>query len=729
MSFARTLEKLKLYQTTDPKLSPYENDGLPQVVTNIGNTLDYIVSSMFPNAKPAVATEALLPAAGNDLNDYRIVDDYNSTGTPAGYRWTQLEGQPTPQWNLDQLFNSNDSILQQWALDAAALFVSENGQPGGQTVHGSTLPNEDLTLSANSGDGTLDPTLQTGHIVLFGDTKPSADDVFELGTNLERFASIYLAGELRDGTDTATVAQMAIAYAHSQVTSGNPHSVTYIEVLSRLGNLTVSGDVTTEVIDLSTGGDKALTITITDDSHNHTVSTITDFNDATWALLKARLVDTSNITWSFNDPSKEASATVTVTTDDITDIAAPTVNKILSANPAGDAWRTTDGAVNITGDVTGSGTYDSTTDSTELRVDIVNTPLDTVDRINLQNLSFTSAIGNPTTITLSNHSMLTGRKIRILGAPPLNGEHIITVVDGNTFTVPVNTTGIETGYAIPNASQLLYDSLTDTYEVKLENAQLSHYEISDLLSDDHTQYIHKNGRTDGSNNVVTGGELDNGNLILQSNSATSRGSILLRDNLNPEVGAVYLTGNWEGTDIGSSSRPIRDIHLRGELKGGRVEQLLSLPTASAQERGRIVQIPNGELYWNKDGISYKKLWEFPNLVGQSGKALVVSADELSLDFTEVDVIATDSLAGEITSIGNTTASTITAPANAIGIYIQADEANPSSLRMAWGSSNPAAGVGVELLHGEREFFRISSNFKVIAESGTIGKLSYTWSIK
>lgn len=611
MSLARTLLKLSIYQPNDPLNAPYDNDGLPQtVVTSIGSALNYLIASVFPNARDAVATEGDLPSVGNDINDYRIVLDYNSTGQAAGYRWEQREGQATPQWNLVQNFDATDSILQQWETNAAGIFVQQLGieDVAGQTIYGSTLANGDLTLSPNGGDGTNDPALQTGFIKLFGDTKPTSDNAYDLGTNGERFASMYLAGNISDGTAAVTVAQMLVAYQHSQIVTGNPHQVNYEEVLNRLGNVSFGGDVDALVVDFSTQGNKIINLNIVDDSHNHTVSTVTDFVDETWALLKARLVDSSEAVWTFDDGLKTASLDITVDTTDITDIASPTSNKILVSNAAGDEWIASDGTVELTGDVSGSGTYNSTTDKVSFAATVDNVAIQNIDRINISNLAVSIAIDSPATVTLANHGMQTGRKVRLVGTP-YAGEHVITVVDANSFTIPVdNSLGvIEVGYIIPNNSQFLYDSLSDEWRVQLENAQLDHNELSGLTSsDDHTQYNHINGRTDGLLNKVTGSEIASGNLYLRSTSHATKGDIRIEDNVLPQTPATYSAG-WSGTDLGSAARRLRNLYLAGEISHLRVEQLASVPTANVQETGRLIHIIGGELHYNKDGVNYRKL--------------------------------------------------------------------------------------------------------------------------
>lgn len=54
-------------------------------------------------------------------------------------------------------------------------------------------------------------------------------------------------------------------------------------------------------------------------------------------------------------------------------------------------------------------------------------------------------IDNPTVITSTSHGLLTGRIINIqnsLSTPTLNGNHEVTVIDANTFTVPVAVTAL-----------------------------------------------------------------------------------------------------------------------------------------------------------------------------------------------------------------------------------------------------------------------------------------------
>lgn len=57
------------------------------------------------------------------------------------------------------------------------------------------------------------------------------------------------------------------------------------------------------------------------------------------------------------------------------------------------------------------------------------------------------SIGNPTTVTSASHGLSTGYTISVSGSnstPTINGPRVVTVIDENTFTVPVNVTVLGT---------------------------------------------------------------------------------------------------------------------------------------------------------------------------------------------------------------------------------------------------------------------------------------------
>ena len=704
---------------------PYTNPRLAGLVSNVQEYLDYVTNVLYPNYVATVPTVGDLPGTAND-GDYYIVTS-GDNGNQEGWIWETRDGASGFHKKFDVDW-SVEGILSDLQNQIDPEYVTLLGKQNGQRIAGGSTVNTNLELEGNSFD-------DSGLIIIHNDLVPESDQGESLGSNSLAFLHAHIKGALKDGTNEVTVAQCLTAYLHSQITDANPHQTTYEQILNRLTTVTLDGDINTIVLDLSTAGAKAATVVVKDDSHDHTKATLPNFDDDVWEKVKLILQDTFNVTYTKNDGTQEITAAVTVTTSNITDVESPAANKILVANTAGDGWIQSDGTIELTGDTSGVGSYNSIDDKVEIAVTVDNVDIRNIDRIKLDNLQASCDASATVQITTAlEHKFVSGNKVRLHGSS-FDAEYVVTVVDDFNFTIPYdNSAGsVENFYYIPDLAQLLYNSVEDVFEVRREFAGLSHFELEPASlnnSDDHNLlYVKLGGRSDGSLNVITGAELANGNLFMQSTSDRANpGRILIRDKVAPEIGSVYTT-EWVGTDLGESGRAFRDIYMRGELKGGRIEQVSSLPIATVQDRGRVVQTPDGKYYINKLGTQYKQLMEMPDLVGRSGLALVVNDTEDGFNFTEVEVISSNSIAGELTGIGASSVETISAPIGAIGIYIQVDEANASTLRMAWGTSDPTTVSGVELLQGEREYFRISTDLKVIAESGTSNKLSYTWAVK
>ena len=328
MSIARTLIKLREFNIVSAESLPY---GHPSATTaNVKQALDWIFAVLYPNTKPSVSTVGDLPLVGNDLNDYRVVLD-DGDGKAAGYRWEEREGDLAPSWHkIHDMDWSSDAILASFMDKTQDLYVHKNGRMdldasgnpitgirSGQTIHGGSDANSNLTLSPNSGDGTGP---QSGHVQFDGNARPTSDDTFDLGTAGERFRNIFFNGTLGDGTITLTLQDLDDAFAHSQIITGNPHNTSYDDLTAKVGIITVDGDAS-GTVDLSTSGDKTLTLTVANDSHTHSAaSTITDFDTEVYNYLKAGLVDNDGITWVFDDSLEEVTPTVNIDTSNITDI-------------------------------------------------------------------------------------------------------------------------------------------------------------------------------------------------------------------------------------------------------------------------------------------------------------------------------------------------------------------------------------------------------------------------
>tara|TARA_Y100000296_G_C5180060_1_gene263721 strand:+ start:42471 stop:44645 length:2175 start_codon:yes stop_codon:yes gene_type:complete len=640
--------RAELLQTNLAQI-PFADDRLPGV-SNLEEAILAFISGMYPSYIDTVDTPADLPVSAND-GDYYIVSDSLNDGSnvSAGYVWETRDGvsgfNQKYSWNaagiLTDLYNQIDPE-----------YVSLLGKSGGQQIAGGRDENDDLHLEANSFD-------DSGNIIIHNNLLPFGDNEENLGSLLKRFVDIFIAGKLKDGTVEVSVAEAKTAYDHSQLT-GNPHTTSYENLTSQIGTLTINGDVSTVNVDFSTSGNKSVTITITDDSHNHTSSTITDFSDATWTIIKAALVDTTDGQWTFNDGAKTASLAVDIDTNNITDIASPSVNKVLAANSSGDEWEAVNGDHSLSGDVSGSGNYNSATQQFEISTTIDNTPIRTVDLIDIENYSFTTDVANPVQITLANHGLTASRNVRIFNSVELDGEHTVQVVDANTLEIAIETTEVNTGYLIPDSSQLLYNSNLNKYMVRLENSELSHHELQNKDADDHAQYALLDGR--GTSQTLSGGNLANGQLILQSTSdRANTGEILHPDTLAPQTGATY-SGGWSGVDLGTVSRPYRHLYVRGELKGGRIEQVSSLPTASAQDVGKMVQLPSGKIYVNQDGVNWKEYVLAPSYTGNAGKSLVVNSSEDGFEYKTFSSASSKTVitsSASNVSIGTTLDDTIT----------------------------------------------------------------------
>lgn len=768
MSYARTLIKLTGFQiVSGADTIPYSSENVPydtdaSAGTTVKAALDLLFAVTYPNTKPAVDTYADLPLAGNSLRDYRMVLD-DGDGKAAGYRWEQREGDVAPKWyKVHDMDWSNDAILAAFIDQTLDLYVSkmgrqdldESGNPltgplSGQHVYGGTDSGSNLTLHANAGDPSNAPADQTGYIQFDDDARPTSDDSFDLGTALERFRNAYISGDITDGTNAINVDEMVDAFLHSQ-DSGNPHNTSYDDLSNKLGTLTLNGDATGSV-DMSTSGAKTLTVAVNDDSHQHTKATLPNFDADVYAKVKQILEDTTEVAWTFDDPTQTASPDVTVDTSAITDVATPEANKLLVSNAAGDEWVASSGEIELTGDVSGSGTYSSTTDRWSLTTMVENTPLDSIDRLDLTNKTFTSVAGNPTTLPLAGHGLQSGQKLRVF-ATTFNGSYVVTVVDANTVTIPVTTAAPQSGFYIPEGAHFLYDPDTDMFLIRKEFEDIRLGELSGLNEDVLTQYVAIAGRSGGQ--TVHGGISASESLVLESTAHATKGTVQTKDTLTPYTDATY-SGGWSGKDLGSSGKRFNNLYLAGEAIGLRVENLGSLPSSSGQRIGRLFTYA-GDIFQDT-GAAIKRLFSVPTLTGNAGKALVVNTGATDLVLKQLedkDIYLTanglnmtleaaimagimgNGLANDTTQVDGTIATanavnTHTVPTDAIGFNIQGNKGNldlDADVYFTYSTVTPDATTKIgHLLESSRDMGTIYVKKDVKVTSAIAGaKYTLTW---
>lgn len=595
MSYARTLSKLSAFQIRSGADSiPYSVDNIPYVSsasngTNVKSALDWLFAVLYPNTKPNIDTKAELPLIGNDINDYRIVLD-DGDGKPAGYRWWKKEGDTEAKWyKIHDMDWSNDAILASFMDQTQDLFiyrngsmeVDEDGTPltgnlAGQHLYGGTDQDSNLTLHPNSGDESTNPSDQTGFIQLNGHTRPLYDDAYDIGDELHRVRDLFFTGSLTDGDLFTTLSEILYAIAHADIIDGNPHNTEYDDLNTKLGTVTLDGDATGS-LDLSTSGNKTLTVTVNDDSHEHSTDTITGLDEAIYDFLKVNLVDNDNVSWVFDDVEMDIEADVSIDLSSIPSFDMPEADNILVSNAIGDKWIKSNGQIDLTGDVTGSGTFNSTTGKWEIETEAIGGSLSVLSDVNLTNKEFTSSSGYPTTVTAVSHGFTTGDVITMYGSE-LAGPQTVTVVNPNEFTVDTTTLFPDSGHYIPQGGQILWDATEGKFVVAREHEGIALRELSDLNEDVLTQYVNKNGRNGGQ--TVHGDTASGGDLYLDSTAHTTKGSILLKSKLSPDADASI--------DLGGSTKRFKDTYLSGQVYGLRPENVSSLPVPSGSSIGRTV---------------------------------------------------------------------------------------------------------------------------------------------
>lgn len=583
----------------DPNSILYTHPVTGALFSTLKGALDYLYAVNYPNYIGRYADIASLPASA-DANDLAMVDDdspaSDGTGGQAGFVWIAIDGPGAWKKKYDVDW-SIDNVLSQLLGQTDALYAFLGGQAGGQELVGGTATTENLTLNANSFDST-------GSIIFKDNLRPDGDNDTDLGTLTKRLRDIFVLGALKDGTVSLTLAQLKTAFDHISLTN-NPHAVDYDQLALKLGTLTVTGDVS-GTVDLSSSGNKGLALTVSDDSHNHTKATLPDFDLDVWTQVKAYFKDNDGITYAFNDGLKTITPSqADIDTSEITDINAPVADKVMVGNAAGDTWVPSDGTVELTGEVSGSGSYNSTTDKTSFAVTVDNVDISKITGINLLNFAGTIAVGNPANINHASHGLISGMSVRVINTtsvPTSLGVHTVTVVDGDNFTIPFNVTGAGTVSYIPSNAQLLYDTATNKFIIRREYEEITHFELSGLTADDHTQYVMKDGRVGGQ--TVKGGTASSDDLYLESTNDATKGNVVTKDNLVPNDTAVYSAG-WTGVDLGNSAKKFNDLHSAGEYFGFRFENVTATPTASAQKIGHaVVNTTTGFLELCVDGVSY-----------------------------------------------------------------------------------------------------------------------------
>lgn len=251
----------------DPSEFIYTNPGMPGV-TNMADALDWINAVLYPNQLASVATPGDLPAAGNNINDYRVVTD-DGDGKAASYRWEQREGDVAAKWyKIYDMDWGEQTVLSNFLNITQDVYVYKPGMDdlddtgtayagdlSGQRIYGGASANTNLLLYANSGDG-VGPN--TGSIFAGDKLNPLTDNVFTLGEAGKRWSdvrsSLATIANISISTDSIVSAASAIDFGDNALSTTGSYSAGSITVAA--GSITdSSGAISFGDEDLTTTGD------------------------------------------------------------------------------------------------------------------------------------------------------------------------------------------------------------------------------------------------------------------------------------------------------------------------------------------------------------------------------------------------------------------------------------------------------------------------------------------
>lgn len=623
----------------------YINPAAPGV-SNVEGAFNWLFAVLYPNTKPSVANVAELPLAGNSLNDYRVVFD-DGDGKAASYRWEHREGELTPSWHkIYDMDWGQDSILSAFQRNTQDLYMWRNGRTqldsagapilgiyAGQELFGGDSANQNLTLKANSGDGS-GPS--TGFVQVEDNFRPTISNTFDLGTDTSRWKNIYaqssavistlsivsglitdLSGAISfDNEDLSTSGNITgnIVKGSSLVASSGLTSVTIVPG----GYTDTTGAVSFGVANLSTLGSlNAGVATFTDNAQ----SIIIDPDFAGVGRITSTTGDISfdneNLSTTGNIQAGQISGTrldidsIRLDSNTIS-ITLLNSNLILQANGAGiiDAQsamttlgQTVTGTMSITG---------------QLNIDNIRLDGNIIRSTNLDgNIQLTP---NGTGVILVSASVIpeTDNTLALgaggfrynnlfLGGGISNGVNSISMPTLLAFRSGVYRDVAQTLPA-QTGDSLFYDSINNLWLASAPDSEITHASLTGLTLGDagHTQFAMLSGRAGGQ--ALQGGTGANESLTLESTSDAVKGSIFTKDSLKPQTTASY-SGAWYGTDLGDAAHAFRDIYTRGELKGARLENYTAatLPAASAQNIGRVVFATDVNKSYVDVGTSFKVL--------------------------------------------------------------------------------------------------------------------------
>lgn len=592
----------------------YSHPALPGgSVFNAQQAMDWIISVVYPQTKPAVATPGDLPLAGNTLGDYRIVND-NGNGKAAAYRWHQTEGMASPAWvQLYEMDWGVDSILEQATASAQALFPLKFGHDdvdgtdtpiggtyAGQRFFGGATAGKNLTLTANNGDGS---GAFTGYVQSDNTFRPTASGTLDLGTATLLWRDGYLSGHVYVGTMTLTAG--SITDTSGTIDFGGNHLQTQGSLW--LGGATRTlrldtGSITDSSGQISFGSNKLVTTGEIDGGSGVFTGAVTaDHVVATGAASTFKSGTTVGHLTLADGSITDSGGALSFGANTLTTTGNASFGQI-----TGTKLTITQGGAfhNLSFDPT-TGTFSS---AGSLSIACSNLTIPTASGVDL---TLSSYLQSPTINVGSTATQLLASSLNWTGTFTLSGTtliHDVTTVrpkldatsalgdSTHRYTSLFLSTGIGNGtnslaiadllslrninVGVADGDVLIYQSSSGTWVARTENTSIDHHLLMNLASgDDHTQYALLAGRAGGQ--TLVGGTLASQNLTLSSTAHATKGSVLVDSAILPTVTAT--------DDLGSSSAKFRNLYLSGTAQ-------LALATGGGSIVGTASQV--GQLWYN-----------------------------------------------------------------------------------------------------------------------------------
>jgi len=608
----------------------YVSEALPGV-TNVESALNWILAVLYPNAQDSVADVASLPAAGNTINDYRVVTD-DGDGKAASYRWEQREGDASAKWYkiydmdwgmstiLSNVLNqTNEVYVYKHGIDqrdSSGTIIT--GTYAGQHIYGGASANTNLTLEANAGDGV---GAESGYVQTVNTFRPVSDNALDLGTSGEQFQTLYLGTSAI--VDTLTVAPASITDSSGAISFGDENLSTTGTFTGLTGYFTSSlevGPLAGSAIILSPGSITDETGSISFGNENLSTTgtlgsnTITITDSGNTLILSAGAATQSTITSSLGQISFVDENLVSTGTLDIGNITSTQVNAD-NVRLDGNTLSITDTDGNLTISANGSGVVDVTSAMTTIGQTVTGTvditgQLDVDNlRLNGNTLSSTDTDGNiildpngsglielgAATYPETTSSWDLGKSGNVWNDLWIDGN----IQDGsNAFLISelmalrnVMYRAADRLTGVQDGDCLFYDSASGTWLADHPDTEIAHSEISGLTTTDagHTQFVMLAGRSGGQ--TIHGGTDASDNLTLESTANATKGQIILVNTIRPET--TCAADDSTGVDIGDSTPYfIRHVYSHGQFFGLRLQNITTDPDtdpgSSANTIGRLV---------------------------------------------------------------------------------------------------------------------------------------------